>query len=159
MNTITIDDITANTKEWLIDKSGSMSKDDVLQSICNIYNELHNPQCPKTYEECCEIIHSDSKFYIDTHLYSDKLESLYKLLICRDAYWKIAGEQMGLGKPWKPDWANYENMKYIIGSFRGEINCFKTYLTDTTLAFPTKEMRDAFYYNFKDLIEECKQFL
>ena len=28
-----------------------------------------------------------------------------------------------------------------------------------TLAFPTEEMRDAFYENFKELIEECKELL
>ena len=28
---------------------------------------------------------------------------LQKLIICRDVYWKIYGEQMGLGKPWEPD--------------------------------------------------------
>jgi hypothetical protein len=33
----------------------------------------------------------------------DIIESFVKLLICRDAYWKIAGEQMGLGKPWEPE--------------------------------------------------------
>jgi hypothetical protein len=27
------------------------------------------------------------------------------------------------------------------------------------LAFPTEEMRDAFYENFKYLIEECKELL
>ena len=27
------------------------------------------------------------------------------------------------------------------------------------LSFPTEEMRDAFYENFKDLIELCKEFL
>ena len=30
---------------------------------------------------------------------------------------------------------------------------------NTVLAFPTKEMRDAFYENFKDLIEQCKELL
>jgi hypothetical protein len=27
------------------------------------------------------------------------------------------------------------------------------------LAFPTEEMRDTFYENFKDLIEQCKELL
>ena len=58
--------------------------------------ELPKYKYPKNYEECCEILQSDTKFYIDTHLHSGKLESLYQLLICRDAYWKIAGEEMGL---------------------------------------------------------------
>lgn len=79
------------------------------------------PQYPKTYEECCKIVHSDPKFYIDTHLYSDALEALYKLLICRDAYWKIAGEQMGLEKPWESNPSNEEQHRYAIYNYEGTI--------------------------------------
>ena len=38
---------------------------------------------------------------------AELIENLQTLKICRDAYWKIAGEQMGLGKPWEPDWKEY----------------------------------------------------
>ena len=34
-----------------------------------------------------------------------------------------------------------------------------TYTHDCPFAFPTEEMRDAFYENFKDLIEQCKELL
>ena len=113
---------------------------------------------PKTYEECCEIIHSDHKFYVDTHLYSGTLETLYKLLICRDAYWKIAGEEMGLGKPWKPDWIDGEWKRCV--SYSGNCIEFDQYkYKHHILAFPTAEMRDAFYENFKELIEMCKELL
>ena len=30
---------------------------------------------------------------------------------------------------------------------------------NTILTFPTEEMRDAFFENFKDLIEKCKELL
>lgn len=60
METITIEDFKANTKEWLIDKLESMSKDDALQAICNIHDELHKPQYPKTCEECCEVKREDN---------------------------------------------------------------------------------------------------
>ncbi len=116
-------------------------------------------QYPKTYEECCKIKQSDPNFYIDTHLYSNQLGSLYKLLICRDAYWKIAGKQMGLGKPWEPDWTKPSEMKYCIVNSEGNITKWVQKTTNKILAFPTEEMRDAFYENFKDLIEECKEFL
>ena len=33
-----------------------MSKDNALQAICNLYDELHKPKYPKTYEECCIIL-------------------------------------------------------------------------------------------------------
>ena len=42
--------------------------------------------------------------------------------------------------------------------------CNKIYLNNTAwyaevLSFPTAEMRDVFYENFKDLIEQCKELL
>lgn len=117
------------------------------------------PQYSKTYEECCRIIPSDPNFYVDTHLYSNKLESLYKLLICRDAYWKIAGEQMGLGKTWTPDWNVDSKTKYVILYKNNSISKEVIVCRNNILAFPTAEMRDAFYENFKELIEECKEFL
>ena len=87
-----------------------------------------------------------------------QLKTLYKLLICRDAYWKIAGEEMGLGKPWKPDWNNGE-LKWCM-SYSGNYIEFDQYKSKHhTLAFPTEEMRDAFYENFKELIEQCKELL
>ena len=123
------------------------------------YAVLKKPKYPTTYAECCEIIHSDPNFYIDTHLYSGTLETLYKLLICRNAYWKIAGKEMGLDKPWNPDWKNTKNVKYGMTLYNDIIT--KIYLRNENaiLAFPTEEMQDAFYENFKDLIEQCKELL
>lgn len=114
---------------------------------------------PTTYAECCEIIHSDPNFYIDTHLYSGTLETLYKLLICRTAYRKIAGEEMGLDKPWEPDWTNLDQLKYCIWVDIGEFITMINVRGQHILAFPTEEMRDTFYENFKELIESCKELL
>ena len=93
-------------------------------------------------------------------------DTLQKLYICRDAYWKIAGEEMGLGKPWEPDWENSEERRYCIVNINGEINLPEKILTkwilkvtNKILVFPTEEMRDAFYENFKELIEQCKELL
>ena len=113
---------------------------------------------PKTYEECWEIIYSDPKFYVDTHLYSDTLGALYKLLICRDAYWKIAGEKMGLGKPWEPDWNNISD-KYCIYFVSGHAWSKECQTRQCLFAFPTAEMRDAFKKNFDPDIEFCKELL
>lgn len=37
--------------------------------------------------------------------------------------------------------------------------CDGLYESNVILDFPTKEMRDTFYENFKELIEECKELL
>ena len=83
-----------------------------------------------------------------------------KLLIARDAYWKIAGEEKRLGRPWEPDWKK-QDKKYIISIFEDTVIYFEneTYNRNTILAFPTEEMRDAFYENFKELINSCKELL
>ena len=135
---------------------------------------------PKTYDECCKILGVDpNNFLTITNCYYGEVEttnyergllnnltSLWYLLICRDAYWKIAGDEMGLGKPWKPDWENSEERRYSIVNIEGDINLPETTLTkwilkvtNKILVFPTIKMRDAFYENFKDLIENCKELL
>ena len=81
------------------------------------------------------------------------------VLFLTDAYWKIAGEQMGLGKSWGPDWEDAELKKYCIYYGDGNIQEGTWTIHNSILAFPTEEIRDAFYDNFKELIESCKELL
>ena len=116
-------------------------------------------QYPKTYEECCEVLNlgEDGNLYTKGHQAS-LIQDFHKLFICRAAYWKIAGEEMGLGKPWQPDWNNVSD-KHCIYFVSGEIWLTECQTRQCTLAFPTAEMRDAFYENFKELIDKCKELL
>ena len=115
-------------------------------------------QYPKTYEECIGLLPINWDGKVKGYK-CELLEAFQKLLVCRDAYWKIAGEQMGLGKPWEPDWDSLDK-KYNIYNYRGVIKYDSfTVIDRCLLVFPTEEMRDAFYENFKDLIEKCKEFL
>jgi hypothetical protein len=159
--TITIGDFKANTKEWLIDKLHGMIISDAIKTIGNIHDELHKPKYPKTFIEVLNFWHPDRQLEDDYQrcYKKDLVEKLQDLLYARDAYWKIAGEQMGLGKPWKPDWLNVEQDKYVLFTHNNAI-CSNSYvLGHNILAFPTEEMRDAFYENFKDWIEQCKELL
>ena len=119
--------------------------------------EKKQKEYPKTYEECYGIMGVKlSDCYIQGYK-SPLLEDLQQLLICRDAYWKIAGEEMGLRKPW-------ENSKYevVYGICRDEGIIVKqdNYWGDThVFEFPIREMRDAFYEAFKKEIESCKELL
>ena len=124
---------------------------------------------PKTYEECCEILGVDpDNFLAITNCYESEVEitdyerslsskfvSLWGLLVCRDAYWKIAGEEMGMGKPWEPTMETV----YCISRNDNVIKCSYRGGKSNILEFPTPEMRDAFYENFKELIEICKELL
>ena len=89
----------------------------------------------------------------------DSLDNLRRLLICRNAYWKIAGEQMELGKPWEPDWDNNDVVKYTICCVANNVRRLQARQYNYILAFPIEEMCDAFYENFKELIEQCKELL
>lgn len=117
------------------------------------------PQYPKTYEECAKILLERASVRNDIGYKGDLLIALQQLLVCRDAYWKIAGEQMGLGKLWKPDWEKDDERKYCIVNTEGNVAKWVQKTTNKILAFPTEEMRDAFYENFKDLIELVKELL
>lgn len=112
---------------------------------------------PKTYKECCEVI-GISRHDVEIDLpqpYQQNMFNLFKLLICRDAYWKLAD-----------DWSfkiggNSQEVVHgitiwgtgIMKDFYHALNC------NRILVFPTEEMRDAFYENFKDLINVCKELL
>ena len=120
------------------------------------YAVKKKPKYPTTYEECF----NEHTTHSTLSLLANKTNVLYNLLICRDAYWKIAGEQMGLDKQWEPNYeALTDNTFFTIQTFNGEIDKSATSHRNSILAFPTIEMRDAFYDNFKDLIEQCKELL
>lgn len=81
----------------------------------------------------------------------DKLDFLRRVIICRDAYWKIAGN-------WEPDW-RYDDAKYALYFNKNDVCLEMCAHTQHILAFPSEEMRDSFYENFKELIEKCKELL
>ena len=113
---------------------------------------------PATFEECLNLLYCKSILRPIIGHKAELLLNLEKLLICLDAYWKIAGEEMGLGKPWEPNWTTFEGMPAIF-RFRYNIVCDSVKNQHCLLVFPTEEMRDAFYKNFKNLIESCKELL
>lgn len=125
------------------------------------------PKYPKTYEDCCKVLginelpymvytwnrNEDVEVILQEHQISTilNLDRFRKLLVCRDAYWKLE-------RDWKPDWL-YDDTKYILHINSLDICKDMSKHSNYILAFPTEEMRDAFYENFKDLIEECKELL
>ena len=122
------------------------------------------PKYPKTYKECLDYLgplYQQGNHSVIGGYYGDTLEKLQKLLICRIAYWKIAGEQMGLDKPWEHNYLKDANaIRYAIYNTGDEIvkldgKLYRNYI----LYFPTEGMRDTFYENFKNEIEQCKELL
>ena len=157
-NKITLDEYKNNDKEWLFNKLAMLDNITALESIQDIFNHLQQSKYPKTYEECCEILEDVADCSLSCFA-CGLLNNLQKLLLCRDAYWKIAGEEMGLSEPWEPDWKSLDP-QYIILYQYGGIDKAETHGEGNyILTFPTEEMRDIFYENFKEEIEKCKELL
>ena len=110
------------------------------------------PKYPVSYKESLDILNYRTAEDVVERTMS--LSHLERLLVCRDAYWSLAGD-------WKPDWAMYSGQKHCIIYSDNQIKWQgKSFVTESkVLAFPTPEMRDTFYENFKELIEECKELL
>ena len=156
-----------STPKYLVRPSGYEFRDENgnLINATKIVLEKKKKEYPRTYKECCRVLGVSEFEYNHTGTnvwYRHKLmATLDKLMLCRDAYWKMAGEEMGLGKSWEPDWEDEEwsDMYYI--SYDGKsLEKEKGFpCVNIILIFPTAEMRDAFYENFKEEIEKCKELL
>lgn len=119
---------------------------------------------PKSYVECCDTLYRNSRHdeCYEACLQGHPMQTFARLLICRDAYWKIAGEEMGLGKSWEPDW--YGGSLYLFYYNPQKDEFVKTHYSlggsaNSAFVFPTAEMRDAYMENFDPDIEKCKLLL
>lgn len=169
---------SGNQNIWEL-PDGYVFKDenDNVINATKIILEKKKKEYPKTYEECCKILGVDSGNFLSIrNLYRDdgdeettnyerdllgKFDYLWQLIICRAAYWKIAGEEMGLGKPWEPDFLNpTRETRYFL--FCTGITIEKgqaAFPTNKVLIFPTEEMRDVFRETFDKDLEFCKELL
>ena len=134
--------------------------EEYLESV----KKYRQTQYPKTYVECCKILGYSGNYnmILTTDVDNKLFDALYRLKVCCDAYWKIAGERMGLDKPWKPNWKgdSWRQLKYCITvNGDGELERRTTQFDRRIFAFPTEEMMNAFYENFKDKLEICKEFI
>ena len=76
------------------------------------------------------------------------IEALRKLIILRDYY----------NEGWQPDWEDDE-WKYFIEYYRGKLSVERTCGNNRVLAFKSKEIRDKFLEEQKELLEIAKPLL
>ena len=151
----------------------------LIGKVTNVNNGMlveyvkKKPNLPTTYKECCKILNiPELELVYDTDYSTLNLSTyewkklnaynaLHKLRVCRDAYWKIAGEQMGLGKPWEPDFTNFDEDRYGLYTSENKIvlDSYGGGDVNVILTFPTEEMRDFFYGCFLLTIEQAKELL
>lgn len=123
-------------------------------------------ELPKDYKSCCLLLgisQYERVAYINannilvvngiTQIHEDilqKVEKLMKLIICRNAYWKLWDD-------WKPTegiHAHYSYELYKDGRVRGSF-----FQETKMLQFPDAKMAATFYENFRGLIQGCKELL
>lgn len=153
-------------KGWEVDRVNKI--EDGKTSI-TIIDEV-TTEFPETWRECCrslgkgEYITNYSNIgFIKFHSHFDnlgernmlpigfgrKILAFCQLLVCREAY----------RKGWKPDWTDDRDQKYSIEYYNGQIIKNDYTMTSRVLSFETRRSRDAFFDNFKDLIEEAKELI
>ena len=144
--------------------------------IQECFEELHLPESieklPNTWEEWVKLnlkiadeyfiaddctikgINSERRiFNIDANLLATKEDAeailaLIKLKRLRDTY----------RQGWVPDWKT-DDYKYSIEYYKDNLNISCICLRNDFLTFQSKELRDKFLENFKDLIEQAKEFI
>ena len=121
-----------------------------IEYMCECYLKEKDGY-PKTFEECCNILYLDPESELICSLRYVELASFCKLLICRDAYWKKDN--------YKP---KFEGEIYYYIHLRSDLKPILGFSESRVMSyfvFPKVSARDAFYENFKDLIEECKELI
>ena len=105
-----------------------------------------------TYEE---IVRGKNYIYLPENLVApnkelaDAVVALLKLLFLRDYY----------NEGWQPDWSNTNVLKYVIIVSREKIEIDNTYNIKRILAFKSKEIRNKFLEEQKELLEIAKPLL
>ena len=114
---------------------------------CYISSGVYSNIVKYNYETSRTI--SLSKNVLPSLEYAEAVLALCQLIQLRDCY----------NDNWEPDWKNSRSYKYTIYSKCGNIAVGLNDVVSRVLAFKTKELRDTFLENFKDLIETAKPLL
>lgn len=127
-------------KEYAFNYPKSIDKNELVYSI--ITSDFEEAYNRITFDRC------EAENWIPSK-YGEAFIALTKLIILRDVY----------NDGWKPDWCANSGLKQCIYYSNKEIKLDTRFSYSCILAFKTEELRDEFYNNFKDLIEQAKELL
>ena len=131
---------TLSTKPYKIEFQGFEQKSPAPE----FYEALEWLDNNKNYQTVFE----DERTYPSKEIYG-AFEALRKLIILRDYY----------NEGWQPDWSNSIKLKYIIKVSGEEIVIDNTYNIKRTMSFKSKEIRDKFLEEQRELLEIAKPLL
>ena len=122
---------------------------------------------PESWEDFCKILPDiKSEYYLD----SDKVHKCLFSFNRRIYPYSISTEQRAkamlafiqlirVRDYINGDWTNMSDKKYIIHNFCGHVETHHSLSESHPLYFKTPEIRNRFLINFRDLIEESKEFI
>ena len=156
-------------KEWFKGSNETLKK---LALQAYKKEELKN-SLPNTWEEFCEqnpVCKGEYCIWEDSTIVSVPFDTYWHFSHDRNSLpsEKSAEAHIALMKlerlrdcyrnGWKPDWEDDEK-KFTIYYFKNEIEKGKSFNVSRFLSFQTRELRDKFFDNFKDLIETAKDLI
>ena len=124
------------------------------EEFCKNYHTCENDSCVDIFSNIvtCSNNHGSSsilnKNLLPNKKYAEGILALCQLTQLRDCY----------RQGWVPDWKDDED-KYIIDYEADNISIASYKRTKSFLSFQSKEIRDKFLDNFKDLIEQAKEYI
>ena len=148
-------------KGYEIDKEQSTERQIVLRKIDNRV---------RSWEEYCDKMEGKDSYYFNEivgKICSAKFKEDFILsefvddedVVAIVAFSKLRKLRKQWIGEWKPDYNNYNEVKFTIITAENEISKGERYTVSCSMSFPTEEMRDEFFNCFKDLLEQAKTLL
>lgn len=150
---LTIESVTFGY--YTVKETGFNWSDEMFEELTYdmaVYPRTKNVEdLPKYVTQCASTLNVEIGENTTEGFMSGALAELQKLLICRNAYWLLADN-------WSPNYRD-ATKKHCIVSRNGRVSVATATETNRVFAFPTAEMANMFYKNFKDRLENCKEML
>ncbi len=138
------------TKEVKIEIPEGYEIDESKSSFEKIVFKKKEKKLPKTYGEFLNNYdYSERTVMLVQNKYEKAFLALRMLLELRDIY----------NDGWKPDWHVDSGPKQCIYYSNGKIKLDTRCSYHCILTFKTRELRDEFFVNFKELIEQAKELI
>ena len=145
-----------------IDKEQSNERQIVLKKIEN--------KSARSWKEYCEKMKGKNSYFynnairriVDSQFGSEPVLSEFEGMEdveTLEAFSKLLRLRKDWVGEWKPDWTNEDQTKFTIISAKNKIDDSISDFINSSMSFPTKEMRNEFIVTFKDLLEIAKPLL
>lgn len=146
----------SNIEEYTLDgRIGTFNQIPTLSTSPYTLQGFEQKAQAPTYEEVIKEARSKGDYYYlpdsleaPSEELVDATIALLKLLFLRDYY----------NEGWQPDWQDDE-WKYYIENYRGKLDTDRIHSTSVVLSFKTKEIRDKFLEDQRELLEIAKPLL